>query len=242
MLEGFGIPVEKAGTSVSVQPAERLCAPAAIEVPGDISSAAYWLVAASVIADSELLLKNVGINPTRTGILDVLWAMGADITVQNERQSGGESAADLLVRTARLHGTSFGAEIMPRLIDEIPALAVAAMFADGDTEITERASCGSRKLTACRRLRISSISWLIVSRGVRTDCSSMAAGRNCSRHSAFPMTIIGLPCPWLLPVRLVPGWKSGSRTVCGFHIRPFTKNYRTWQNRRPEYEEFSCSH
>ena len=136
MLEGFGIPVEKAGTSVSVQPAERLCAPAAIEVPGDISSAAYWLVAASVSADSELLLKNVGINPTRTGILDVLWAMGADITVQNERQSGGESAADLLVRTARLHGTSFGAEIMPRLIDEIPALAVAAMFADGDTEIT----------------------------------------------------------------------------------------------------------
>ena len=136
MLAGFGIPVEKEGTSVSVLPAERFAAPEEIRVPGDISSAAYWLVAASIIEGSELLLKNVGINPTRTGILDVLQAMGADITCRQERESGGEKTADLLVRSAKLHGTSFGAEIMPRLIDEIPAIAVAAMFAEGDTVIT----------------------------------------------------------------------------------------------------------
>lgn len=105
-------------------------------MPGDISSAAFWLVAASVIPDSELLLKNVGINPTRTGILDVLNDMGADITLTNERSSGSEPVADILVRSASLHGTSFGADIMPRLVDEIPAITVAAMFAEGETVIT----------------------------------------------------------------------------------------------------------
>ena len=115
---------------------EAFRAPEAIEVPGDISSAAYWLVAGSVVPGSQLLLKNVGVNPTRTGILDVLEAMGAKITLENERVSGGEAAADIRVEAAKLHGTSFGAEIMPRLIDEIPVLAVAALFAEGDTVIT----------------------------------------------------------------------------------------------------------
>ena len=105
-------------------------------MPGDISSAAFWLVAASVIPHSELLLKNVGINPTRTGILDVLQAMGADITLQNQRNSGSEPVADILARSSKLHGTSFGADIMPRLIDEIPVLTVAAMLAEGRTVIT----------------------------------------------------------------------------------------------------------
>ena len=136
MLEAFGARIEKKGTSVTVYPVEELQAPELLEVPGDISSAAYWLVAASILPGSELLLKNVGINPTRTGILDVLRAMGADIHCQNERLSGKEPVADLLVRSARLRGTSFGAEIMPRLIDEIPILAVAAMFAEGNTSIS----------------------------------------------------------------------------------------------------------
>ena len=124
------------GTAISIQAQERLTAPEEIVVPGDISSAAFWLVAASVIPDSELLLKNVGINPTRTGILDVLNDMGADITLTNERSSGSEPVADILVRSASLHGTSFGADIMPRLVDEIPAITVAAMFAEGETVIT----------------------------------------------------------------------------------------------------------
>jgi len=136
MLESFGVKLDYEGTAISIQAQDKLIAPEEIVVPGDISSAAFWLVAASVIPDSELLLKNVGINPTRTGILDVLNDMGADITLTNERSSGSEPVADILVRSASLHGTSFGADIMPRLVDEIPAITVAAMFAEGETVIT----------------------------------------------------------------------------------------------------------
>ena len=138
MLTGFGVHLERNGTSVTVFPVEEdnFRAPSEITVPGDISSAAYFLVAGTIIAGSRLRLNNVGINPTRTGILDVLRDMGAHISVQNERESGGECVADLLVEAAPLHGVSFGAEIMPRLVDEIPVLAVAALFAEGDTIIT----------------------------------------------------------------------------------------------------------
>ena len=138
MLTGFGVHLERSGTSVTVFPVEEdnFHAPSEITVPGDISSAAYFLVAGTIIAGSRLRLNNVGINPTRTGILDVLRDMGAHISVHNERESGGERVADLLVEAAPLHGVSFGAEIMPRLIDEIPVLAVAALFAEGDTIIT----------------------------------------------------------------------------------------------------------
>ena len=138
MLAGFGVRLERTGRSVTVFPVEdgAYRAPEEITVPGDISSAAYFLVAGSIIEDSCLLLRNVGINPTRTGILDVLTEMGAHITLQNERTSGGERVADLTVETAPLRGVSFGAEIMPRLIDEIPIIAVAALFAEGDTVIT----------------------------------------------------------------------------------------------------------
>ena len=136
MLAAFGVPLKQAAGGITIQPVENLCAPEVIDVPGDISSAAYWLVAASVIEGSDVVLKNVGVNPTRTGILDVLRAMGADLQCMNERVSGGEPMADIRVRSAKLHGVSIGAEIMPRLIDEIPIIAVAAMFASGTTTIT----------------------------------------------------------------------------------------------------------
>lgn len=136
MLEAFGVHTKKEGTAVTIEPVEEFKAPEAIEVPGDISSAAYWLVAGAVVPGSSLLLRNVGVNPTRTGILDVLRDMGAEITRENERTSGGEAAADIRVEASQLHGVSFGAEIMPRLIDEIPVIAVAALFAEGDTVIT----------------------------------------------------------------------------------------------------------
>ena len=136
MLSAFGVQLKREGTAVTIQPVEKFTAPQEIEVPGDISSAAYWLVAGSIVPGSKLLLKNVGINPTRTGILDVLKDMGAKITLQNERTSGGEAAADMLVEYSELQGVSFGAEIMPRLIDEIPIIAVAALCAQGDTVIT----------------------------------------------------------------------------------------------------------
>ena len=136
MFETFGVELYKEGTSVGIQKVEQLISPETLEVPGDISSAAFWLVAASIIPNSNLTLKNVGVNKTRTGIIDVLLNMGADIKVVNERMSGKEPMADLIVKSAKLKGTSFGAEIMPRLIDEIPVIAVAAMFAEGKTVIT----------------------------------------------------------------------------------------------------------
>ncbi len=136
MFETFGVELYKEGTSVGIQKVEQLISPETLEVPGDISSAAFWLVAASIIPNSNLTLKNVGVNKTRTGIIDVLLNMGADIKVVNERMSGKEPMADLIVKSAKLKGTSFGAEIMSRLIGEIPVIAVAAMFAEGKTIIT----------------------------------------------------------------------------------------------------------
>ena len=136
MLSAFGAKIEREGTKVTIEPADELFAPEEIVVPCDISSAAYWLVAASLIEGSDIILQDVGVNPTRTGILDVLSDMGANITIDNERESGGEALADIRVRSASLRGASFGGEIIPRLIDEIPILAVAALFADGDTVIS----------------------------------------------------------------------------------------------------------
>ena len=136
MLDAFGVHTEQDGTAVTIHPVTEFKAPESIEVPGEISSAAYWLVAGAIVPGSSLLLRNVGINPTRTGILDVLQDMGANIELINERTSGGEAAADIRVSYGTLHGVSFGAQIMPRLIDEIPVIAVAALFAEGDTVIT----------------------------------------------------------------------------------------------------------
>lgn len=138
MLANFGVRLERSRTSITIFPVatEAYRAPNEIIVPGDISSAAYFLTAGSIIPGSRLLLNNVGINLTRTGILDVLSEMGAHITLRNKRQSGGEPVADIEVQAAQLHGVSFGAEIMPRLIDEIPILAAAALFAEGDTVIS----------------------------------------------------------------------------------------------------------
>ncbi len=135
MLETFGVTVERKGTSISVGPVADLYAPAEINVPGDISSAAFWLVGATIIPNSHLTLKNVGINPTRTGILEILKEMGANITIENRRLSGAEPVADLVVKSAELKGVTIEGPMIPRLIDEIPILAVAAMFATGQTII-----------------------------------------------------------------------------------------------------------
>jgi 3-phosphoshikimate 1-carboxyvinyltransferase len=110
-----------------------------VQVPGDISSAAFWLVAASIVPESELLLQDVGLNPTRTGVLQVLQEMGADIQVEKRREVAGEPLGDLRVRSARLRGCSIAGDLIPTLIDEIPVLAVAAAFAEGTTVIRDAA-------------------------------------------------------------------------------------------------------
>ncbi|PSB07798.1 3-phosphoshikimate 1-carboxyvinyltransferase [Pleurocapsa sp. CCALA 161] len=110
-----------------------------VVVPGDISSAAFWLVAGAIVPNSDLLIENVGVNPTRTGVLEALEMMEADITRLNERIVAGEPVADLRVRHSKLKACEIGGNLIPRLIDEIPILAVAAAFAQGTTVIKDAA-------------------------------------------------------------------------------------------------------
>lgn len=138
MLRGFGVPVISEGRTAKVKGGGVLKGQE-ISVPGDISSAAFFLVLGSLIPEGELLIKEVGINPTRTGILDVLWQMGADIKMENIREECGEPRADLRVRPTELQGVEVKGEIIPRLIDEIPILAVAACMAKGETIIRDAA-------------------------------------------------------------------------------------------------------
>lgn len=135
MLRALGVTVSSEGPAISVVPPDHLTA-MDIAVPGDISSAAFFLVAGAIVPESELTIRNVGVNPTRTGILDVLRDMGANITM-TRLQEGAEPVCDLTVRTSRLHGTTIGGAVIPRLIDELPVLAVAAAFAQGDTVIRD---------------------------------------------------------------------------------------------------------
>lgn len=136
MLAGFGADIRSEGNTASLQPEPRLKG-ISINVPGDISSAAYFIAAGLIVPNSELLIKNVGINPTRDGILRVCKQMGADITLLNEMEHGGEPVADILVRHSELHGTEIGGSIIPTLIDEIPVIAVLACFAKGKTVIRD---------------------------------------------------------------------------------------------------------
>lgn len=135
MLRGLGAQVVSNGTEITLTPPKTLRA-VNVEVPGDISSAAYFLVAGLILPDSDIVIRNVGINPTRTGILDALEAMGANIERLNERGTV-EPICDLRVRSSRLHGTTICGDMIPRLIDEIPVLAVAAAFAEGETVIRD---------------------------------------------------------------------------------------------------------
>ncbi len=143
MLNGFGASVSSfihvdGSATASIQPCNELYGQK-IEVPGDISSAAYFIAAGLLTPDSEILVKNVGINTTRAGFIDVCKAMGADITLVNESVQAGEPRADILVKTSKLHGTTIGGSIIPTLIDEIPMIAVMSAFADGTTIIKDAA-------------------------------------------------------------------------------------------------------
>ena len=138
MLKHFGADVRTENTTAIIQPATELYGEKVL-VPGDISSAAYFISAGLMVPDSEILVKNVGINPTRDGILHVYRAMGADMTLLNENHSSGEPTADILVKTSHLHGTVIEGAIIPTLIDELPMIAALACFAEGETVIKDAA-------------------------------------------------------------------------------------------------------
>ena len=135
MLRGFGYAVQTQGARVSVRGGGKLKA-CDIDVPADISSATFFLVGAAICPGSELLLEHVGINPTRIGVLNILKLMGADLSVENPREVGGEPVADLRIRGSRLKGIRIPEEQVPLAIDEFPAIFIAAACADGETVLT----------------------------------------------------------------------------------------------------------
>ena len=136
MLSAFGAEMDCQGTTASVLGHPKLQGQS-VEVPGDISSAAYFIAAGLLIPGSEILIKNVGINPTRDGILRVCRQMGGKVEILNERKEGLEPVADLLVTSSSLHGTVIEKELIPTLIDELPVIAVMAAFAKGTTIIRD---------------------------------------------------------------------------------------------------------
>lgn len=136
MLKSMGANITVDGLTIRVGKTDKLTAQD-IAVPGDISSAAFFLVLGVIMPESEITVKNVGINPTRTGIIEVLRAMGADLELINERTVTGERVADIKVRSSKLCGTKISGDIIPRLIDELPVIAAAALFAEGETIISD---------------------------------------------------------------------------------------------------------
>ncbi len=155
MLSAFGAIIERKDKCVTIYPNPELQAREVV-VPGDISSAAFFMVAGLIVPNSKLILQNVGINPTRRGILDALLAMGGRITCFNERELCGEPVCDMIIESSDLHGITIEGDIIPTMIDEIPAFAVAALFAHGTTIIKDakelRVKESNRIDTMCHEL------------------------------------------------------------------------------------------
>lgn len=175
MLQGFGYTVDAKPQYAALVGGGRLTA-TTINVPSDISSAAFLLVAASIVPGSNITLNNVGMNPTRTGVVDILRLMGADIQSHNERLQGGEPVADLQVKYAGLKGISVPEQLVPLAIDEFPALFVAASFAEGDTVVT-----GAEELRVKESDRIQVMADGLVAMGI--DAEPTADGMIIKGHS-----------------------------------------------------------
>ncbi|MBV9135339.1 MAG: 3-phosphoshikimate 1-carboxyvinyltransferase, partial [Chloroflexi bacterium] len=138
LLRAMGATVRTEATTVSVEPVERLeCVD--VEVPGDFSSAAFWLVLGVLHPNAEVRIQNVGLNPTRTGLLTILERMGASVQVDNARDVAGEPVADLVATSSRLRGTQVGGDLVPLAIDEISLVALLGLFAEGETVVSDAA-------------------------------------------------------------------------------------------------------
>jgi len=198
MLEAFGCTVERRGGMVCLVGGQTLTA-TAVDVPGDISSAAFFLVGASIAHGSDLRIEGVGMNPTRVGCVEILRAMGAHIDVENERNAGGEPVADLRVQAAELHGVDIPPSLVPLAIDEFPALFVAAACARGETVLG-----GARELRVKESDRIAAMAEGLQALGVdaeplddgmRIRGGSMGGGRVASRGDhriAMALAMAGL--------------------------------------------------
>lgn len=197
MLRSFGADIRTEGTTCTIVPPKTLHSQH-IEVPGDISSAAFFIAAALITPDSEVLIQNVGINPTRAGILRVCRAMKADLTLENVREAGGEPVADIRVKTSRLRGTTIEGDIIPTLIDELPVIALIACFAEGETIIrdahelrvkeSDRIAIVSENLSAMGADVIPTNDGFIINSRQKTSSSLHGASIACAMDHRIAMT------------------------------------------------------
>lgn len=200
MLRYFGAEVSESGLSVSVRGRRPLTAGGPVVVPADISSAAFFMVAAAVVPGSDLLITNVGVNPTRTGIIDILRKMGADITLEKERDQAGEPVADVRIRHRPLRAVQINGDLVPRAIDEIPVLSVAAAYASGTTVIRDAAELrvkeSDRIATIAAELRKMGVQIKEHPDGMEISGGSALAGARCDSHGdhriAMSLAVAGL--------------------------------------------------
>ncbi|AST92240.1 MULTISPECIES: 3-phosphoshikimate 1-carboxyvinyltransferase [Sutcliffiella] len=182
MLQAFGCEIEETGNTVRLKGNQTLTGGIHITVPGDISSAAFFIVAALIVPNSKITLKKVGLNKTRTGIIDVVEQMGATVFYENKNVEGPEPYADLIVETSELHGIVIGGEIMPRLIDEIPIIALLATRAKGTTVIKD-----AEELKVKETNRIRTVVSELTKLGANiteTDDGMVIVGNNTPLHGA----------------------------------------------------------
>ena len=200
MLRYFGADVAESGLSVSVRGRRPLTAGGPVVIPADISSAAFFMVAAAVVPGSDLLITNVGVNPTRTGIIDILLQMGADITLEKERDQAGEPVADVRIRHRPLKSVQISGGVVPRAIDEIPVLSVAAAYAAGTTVIRDAAELrvkeSDRIATIAAELRKMGVQIKEHSDGMEITGGSALTGTRCESHGdhriAMSLAVAGL--------------------------------------------------
>ena len=186
MLSSFGARVESNGLCVRIKGGSKLHAQEVL-VPGDISSAAFFIVAALIVPNSKIVIESVGLNPTRDGIVEVLKEMGARIRISDQRTVAGEVIGDIEAETSRLKGVTIGRDMIPRLIDEIPILAVAASFADGVTEIHDAAELkikeSNRLKTICEGLTKMGARIEELQDGLRINGGAKLKGAVCQSYS-----------------------------------------------------------
>jgi 3-phosphoshikimate 1-carboxyvinyltransferase len=200
MFGFFGVDIKEQGLRVSVRGRQKLRAQGPLDIPSDISSAAFFLVAASIVPGSDLVIKNTGVNPTRTGIIDALRLMGADIMLLNQREQAGEPVADIRVQHKKLKAVQIAGDLVPRAIDEIPVLSVAASYAEGTTVIRDAAELrvkeSDRIATMATELRKMGVKITERPDGMEIIGQASLAGAICESHGdhriAMSMAVAGL--------------------------------------------------
>lgn len=200
MLRFFGVDIQEQGLRVSVQGRQKLRAAGTLQVPSDISSAAFFMVAAAIVPGSDILIRNVGVNPTRTGVIDILKQMGANITLDDPREQAGEPVADIRVRSGALRAVRIEGEVIPRAIDEIPIVAVAAAYAAGTTVIKDAAELrvkeSDRIAAMATELRKMGATVKELPDGMEITGAESLAGAVCESHGdhriAMSLAVAGL--------------------------------------------------